>query len=106
MDSSAELLSVEVLPAEDGVVLVRVGGELDVHTAPTFSAGLEPAFESGAAIIEIDAARLQFCDSSGIQVLVQARQRALDAGGSVRMINLQGPVAKVLTVTGLLELFS
>jgi anti-sigma B factor antagonist len=107
MDSAAaEPLTIEVVPGDDGTTVIRVGGELDVHTAPTLSSAVADAFEGGATSIDIDAGGLQFCDSSGIQVLVQAREQALAEGGSVRVTNARGPVEKVLTVTGLLELFS
>ena len=54
----------------------------------------------------VDAAALRFCDSSGIQVLVAARERAVEAGGSVTIEGIQGGLERVLTVTGLLNLFS
>jgi anti-sigma B factor antagonist len=106
MDAAAEPLTVEASPITEGLTVLRVGGELDVHTAPTLIAAVAQAFEAGATSLEIDAAHLQFCDSSGIQVLVQAREQALAADGTVRVTNVRGPVEKVLTVTGLLELFS
>jgi anti-anti-sigma factor len=106
MDAAAEPLTVEVSPVSDSLAVLRVGGELDVHTAPTLSAAVAEAFEGGATSLEIDAGALLFCDSSGIQVLVHAREQALAAGGTVRVTNTRGPVEKVLTVTGLLELFS
>ena len=106
MDATAEPLTVQVSPASDGLAVLTVGGELDVHTAPTWSAAVAEAFEGGATSLEIEASGLQFCDSSGIQVLVQAREQALAAGGAVRVTNPRGPVEKVLAVTGLLELFT
>jgi anti-sigma B factor antagonist len=105
MDESAEQLVVDV--ADNGAVAqVTVGGELDVHTAPALTAAMTTAFERGASSIEVDASALRFCDSSGIQVLVQAREEALARGGGVTLTGVQGPVKKVLTVTGLLELFT
>lgn len=106
MDAAAEPLTVEVSPVSDDVAVLRVGGELDVHTAPTLVAAVAEAYGNGATSLEIDASDLLFCDSSGIQVLVQAREQALAAGGAVKVTNVRGPVEKVLTVTGLLELFS
>jgi anti-sigma B factor antagonist len=106
MDATAEPLTVDVSPADNGLAVLRVGGELDVHTAPTLSAAVAQAFGSGATSLEIDATGLQFCDSSGIQVLVQAREQALAGGGTIKLTNARGSVEKVLTVTGLLELFS
>jgi anti-anti-sigma factor len=105
MDAS-EPLTVETLEAQDGTARLRVVGELDVHTAPALGDAVSAAFEAGASSIEIDAEGLAFCDSSGIQVLVQAREQALGKGGAVRVTNARGPVEKVLSVTGLLDLFT
>lgn len=85
---------------------VTLNGELDVHTAPQVAQVLEGVLDNGATTLDIDVAKLRFCDSSGIQVLVQARERALAADGRVRLVGVQGTVEKVLSVTGLLELFS
>jgi len=41
-----------------------------------------------------------------IQVLVAARERAVEAGGSLTIEGVQGALERVLTVTGLLDLFS
>jgi anti-sigma B factor antagonist len=98
-------LSIDV--AADGTTTtLRLAGELDVHTAPELGTALSAALDGGAKFIEIDTAALKFCDSSGIQVLVQARERASADGGTVLLTGVHGSVEKVLSVTGLLELFS
>ena len=89
----------------DGTATVRLAGELDVHTAPQLGEVLVEAQSGGASELTIDVADLRFCDSSGIQVLVQARERALQSGGVVRLTGVRGTVEKVLAVTGLLDLF-
>ena len=105
MDEVSEQLVVDVI-ADGEHATVRVTGELDVHTAHALSEAITKAFDGGATSIEVDASSLRFCDSSGIQVLVQAREQAMARGGVVTVIGVQGPVEKVLTVTGLLELFT
>jgi anti-sigma B factor antagonist len=102
MEQGSEPLSVEV--GANG--RIKVGGELDVHTATALSDAVAAVFDQGSTTIVIDAGDLRFCDSSGIQVLVQARERAIEAGGAVTITGVHGAVEKVLTVTGLLELFS
>jgi len=85
---------------------IRLDGELDIHTAPGVSAAVDDATSGGATTVVVDAAALRFCDSSGIQVLVQARERLVAAGGALRLEGVHGSVEKVLSVTGLLDLFS
>jgi anti-sigma B factor antagonist len=85
---------------------IRLDGELDIHTAPGVGEAVANAIDGGAATVVVDAAALRFCDSSGIQVLVQARERLLTSGGTLRVEGVHGSVQKVLAVTGLLDLFS
>jgi anti-sigma B factor antagonist len=85
---------------------IRLDGELDIHTAPGVGEAVANAIDGGASTVVVDAAALRFCDSSGIQVLVQARERLLTSGGALRVEGVHGSVQKVLAVTGLLDLFS
>jgi anti-sigma B factor antagonist len=85
---------------------IRLDGELDIHTAPGVATAVDDALGSGVDALVIDASALRFCDSSGIQVLVQARERLVAAGGTLTVEGVHGSVEKVLAVTGLLDLFS
>lgn len=85
---------------------IRLDGELDIHTAPALANTISQALDGGASTVVVDAAALRFCDSSGIQVLVQTRERLVAAGGALRVEGVHGSVEKVLAVTGLLDLFS
>jgi anti-sigma B factor antagonist len=105
MAEGSDHLQIEV-SEKDAHTRVRLEGELDVHTAPSLAEALERVRASGATTIVVDAAALRFCDSSGIQVLVVARERAVEAGGNVSIEGIHGAVERVLSVTGLLELFS
>ena len=105
MADESDHLQIDIDEKED-LTRVRLKGELDVHTAPILAQALEQASANGATTIVVDAAALRFCDSSGIQVLVAARERAVEAGGSLTIEGVQGALERVLTVTGLLDLFS
>jgi anti-anti-sigma factor len=105
MAEGSDHLQIDV--ATDGdTATVRLDGELDIHTAPGVAQTISAAIDEGASTVVVDAAALRFCDSSGIQVLVQARERLLESGGSMRVEGVHGSVEKVLAVTGLLDLFS
>ncbi len=105
MPEGSDHLQIAVEPGGDAA-RVRLDGELDVHTAPAVADAVSEALDGGATNLVVDAAALRFCDSSGIQVLVQARERLLAAGGTLTIEGVHGSVEKVLSVTGLLDLFS
>jgi anti-sigma B factor antagonist len=92
--------------ADGATATLTLVGELDAHTAPALADAIETAVAAGATAIVVDANGLSFCDSSGIQVLIQARERLVPNGGTVALVGVQRSVEKVLAVTGLLELFT
>lgn len=51
-------------------------GELDHHTADLLREPLESAVEQGRSRLVVDCSRLEFCDSTGLNVLLGARLKA------------------------------
>ena len=105
MAEGTDHLEISVDAAGD-TARVKLDGELDIHTAPGVAEAITKAVDSGVTTVVVDAGSLRFCDSSGIQVLVQARERLIANGGNLRVEGVHGSVEKVLAVTGLLDLFS
>jgi anti-anti-sigma factor len=105
MADASEHLQIDV-DREGDTARVRLDGELDVHTAPAVADAVSNAIGSGATHVVVDASPLRFCDSSGIQVFVQARERLVADGGTLTIEGVHGSVEKVFAVTGLLDLFS
>ncbi|WP_219471142.1 STAS domain-containing protein [Nonomuraea rhizosphaerae] len=97
-------LSVEVERA-DGSATVRLAGDLDKLTAPHFKRVLSGLVAEGCVKIVVDTARLDFCDSSGLWVLVEHQRRAQEGGGWLRLTGVQGVLRRVLDVTGLKAAF-
>jgi anti-sigma B factor antagonist len=91
-------LELELTSADVGS-LISVQGEIDMATAPQLRDMLEQVIEAGSQRIVLDCRALTFLDSSGIGVLVAARNRLGDDGEIV----LDSPpphVRKVLELTG------
>ncbi|MYZ34726.1 MULTISPECIES: STAS domain-containing protein [unclassified Streptomyces] len=80
--------------------IVTVAGELDHHTAELLRAPLDDALEQGRARLVIDCSRLEFCDSTGLNVLLGARLKAEAAGGGVHLVGMLPVVARVFEITG------
>ncbi len=85
--------------------MVTVGGEVDLYTAPQMRDGLLGALDDGARRLLVDMSRVEFCDSTGISVLLSAMKRARDKGGDLELVAPRPAVTKVLEVTGLDEVF-
>ncbi|MDX3854814.1 STAS domain-containing protein [Streptomyces sp. AK02-01A] len=80
--------------------VVAVAGELDHHTAELLREPLDDAIEQGRVRLVVDCSRLEFCDSTGLNVLLGARLKADAAGGGVHLAGMLPVVARVFEITG------
>ncbi len=92
---------------EAGGPVVRVVGEIDFDSAPLLHAVLREALATSPAApyVVVDLARVGFCDSAGLDVLIRARREALAQGRVVRLRAPSEAVAQVLRLTGVGEIF-
>ncbi|MEU3656339.1 STAS domain-containing protein [Streptomyces sp. NPDC032161] len=98
-------LQVETRTEGDSEIVTPVG-ELDHHTADLLREPLESAVEQGRARLVIDCSRLEFCDSTGLNVLLGARLKAEAAGGGVHLAGMRPVVARVFEITGAEAVFT
>ncbi|MBC9716702.1 STAS domain-containing protein [Streptomyces sp. TRM66268-LWL] len=81
-------------------------GELDHHTADLLREPLEQAIAEGVTRLVVDCSRLEFCDSTGLNVLLGARLKAEAEGGGVHLAGMQPVVARVFEITGAEAVFT
>ncbi|MET7713570.1 STAS domain-containing protein [Streptomyces sp. NPDC005407] len=86
--------------------VVKPAGELDHHTAELLRVPLDDALEQGRARLVIDCSQLEFCDSTGLNVLLGARLKAEAAGGGVHLAGMLPVVARVFEITGAEAVFT
>ncbi|MFF3323563.1 STAS domain-containing protein [Streptomyces sp. NPDC002889] len=85
--------------------VIELAGELDHHSAPKVRALLPGlALRPGQQLI-IDLGRLTFCDSSGITVLIAARNHALEAQADIALAAVPDRVNRIIGITGLDQVF-
>jgi len=85
--------------------VVWVGGELDLTTAPELLQALTRLVDDGYHHLIVDLTGLDFCDSSGLSVLVRVKNRLDEVGGDVTLAGATPIVERVLEVSGLAEVF-
>ncbi|MBV2364301.1 STAS domain-containing protein [Streptomonospora sp. NEAU-YY374] len=86
--------------------VVTVRGEIDLYTAPQLQSGLLNALEDGARRLVIDMSGVEFCDSTGMSVLLSAMKRARERKGTLELVAPKPAVRKILEVTGLISVFT
>jgi anti-sigma B factor antagonist len=104
---SHDELNIDLKSENHGEALVfRLRGSLDLATSPTLRAALGEAAEKGTKSIVVDLTQLEFLDSTGLGALIGAHRRAAERGGSVRLIVHDGPIARLLNITGLIRVLA
>lgn len=83
-----------VEPVDGGL---RVTGEIDASTAPDLATLLDP-FPGHDVVIELSA--VDFIDSSGLRVLIDAHLRAEQAGHQLILSRPSRAVSRLLEVSG------
>jgi anti-sigma B factor antagonist len=92
----------EIAIEDDGrELVVTPRGELDLSTAPEVEAALQQCTD-GHDLIVCDLAHVDFIDSSGIRMLVQARDREPER---FAIAEPSPPVKSLLELTGLQRIF-
>jgi anti-sigma B factor antagonist len=71
----------EVVDGEDGVVVVRLTGELDLYNAPALREALFGCAKRGPERLVVDLADVTFVDSTVLGVLIEARTKLHDRRG-------------------------
>ena len=92
MDAAAPL---DISPTDQGVML---RGEIDAHTAPALADALA-ALTTERVVIDLSG--VDFVDSSGLRVLIQAHQQADEAGRSLVLARPSTSVRRLLEISGL-----
>jgi anti-sigma B factor antagonist len=79
---------------------IRLGGELDLASAPPFTEALGKALERAQLVI-VDLRDLTFMDSSGIHAIIEAESRARRSGQ--RLVAVRGPaqIQRLFALVGL-----
>jgi anti-sigma B factor antagonist len=79
--------------------VLSVAGEVDIHNADDLRAAIETA-ATRVFEIWVDLSETTFMDSSGVHAMAQARGRLADANLRLMLICPNGPVLRVLKLTG------
>jgi anti-sigma B factor antagonist len=95
-------LSVKV-QRDSGPVRVVAAGEIDMSTAAQMRESLNATLDKRPSVLVVDLAAVTFIDSTGVAALVHARNRAIEEGASLTVVNPQPIVRRVLHVTGMLQ---
>ncbi|MFF5447609.1 STAS domain-containing protein [Streptomyces sp. NPDC012888] len=94
-------LDIEVLVRDSGTAVLTVGGELDVDTATSLHHHMANQFLHGRRHVVLDLSRLDFMDSSGLNVLIKAGREARATSAHLHLAAPTPAVRSLFEITGL-----
>ena len=92
-----ESLVVSVESKKPGIV--RLVGEIDMHTVPRLEAAFGEVLSAGAPV-SVDMADVTFIDSSGLHLLTRVAS-SLNGTGPLSLVNVSPHVLRVMQIVGM-----
>lgn len=100
------VFGVDVIDAGDGVAVVAVRGDADLHTAQELRSAIADAIDGGGTRLVVDLAETTFIDSMTLGVLLGAVKRLRPLGGRVSVVCGDANIRRIFEITLLDRVFS
>jgi len=91
--------------SKDGIEVVDVEGEIDIHTAPRLRELLTDLVSQDNYHLVVNMEKVEFLDSTGLGVLVGGLNRVRAHDGSLDLVCTQERILKIFRITGLTKVF-
>jgi anti-sigma B factor antagonist len=99
---STDALEIEV-SASNGRTIVALCGELDASSAPRLYEEFAELSRRGVRDIDLDIAKLECMDTTGLSVVVAEHKRARSDGGGLRILSPNRRVIRLFQLSGLMS---
>jgi anti-sigma B factor antagonist len=105
-DAGYERALTTTVTRSDGVsAVVKVVGEIDIHTSRELRTVLLALADEGHTHIVADFSGVVFCDAAGLGALVAASNRVRERQGALRLTGVRPAQRRILRITRLDRLF-
>lgn len=85
--------------------IVKMSGEIDYTVTPKIRTGLLNYIEKTQGPLKMDLADLNYLDSSGLAVFIEARRHLVEQGRSLEILSVTPEVKKIFQLTQVDKLF-
>jgi anti-sigma B factor antagonist len=102
---SSRAMTTSVTRRDGTSAVVKVTGEIDVHTSRELRTVLLALADEGHTHIVADFSGVRFCDAAGLGALVAANNRVREHHGTVRLTGVRPAQRRILRITRLDRLF-
>ncbi|EHQ88133.1 anti-sigma F factor antagonist [Desulfosporosinus youngiae DSM 17734] len=88
-------------------LLIRLDGELDMHTASALRQAIDSEIEKrGIRTVILNLQGVRFVDSSGLGVILGRYKKLLPVGGKLKITNVPPHIYKIMELSGLPKIIS
>jgi stage II sporulation protein AA (anti-sigma F factor antagonist) len=92
---------------QSGVLVVRLAGELDHHTAELVKSRVEAELDKGRTNrLVFNFSQLTFMDSSGLGVILGRYRRISQMGGKMMLCGVNPPLQRLLELSGIMKILA
>jgi len=88
-----------------GLPMIELIGDVDCYNAPVLTESLVRMIDNGDPDVILNMTHVDFVDSVGLGALVTVHQRAVENGGSLRVLCPNRQIWRVFDITGLMRAF-
>ncbi len=101
MSFAAPSFGLDESEVDDRTSVITVSGDVHVSTAPEFSRLLTDAIGRGRVHLVLDLTQVDFIDSTGLSVLLNALRRVTRRGGQLMLVCSNPTVLRLFEITRL-----
>ena len=101
-----DMFSVSSQRNEGAYGVVVLSGEVDIYTAPRFKECMLELLDTGVERLVVDLSGVTFIDSTALGVLIGGLRRVHDVDGAMVLVVTTSVVERVLSITGLDQVFA
>jgi len=94
---------------KDGIQIISVSGEMDLYSAHRLRDLIWQAkgkADGDPPRVVVDLSEVEFIDTAGLEVLLEEWNASRQFDGRLCLVAQQGPIMRLLELTGLSELFN
>lgn len=88
-----------------GITIIKLGGSLDIQSAPELSAKLGGEIDGGAKKIILDMSGVDYIASAGLGAIISVNGKLKARGGEIRVSGMSDKIGKIFSLLGFSNLF-
>lgn len=92
--------------SEESELLLTIEGDIDLGTIDRFRRQLASVVEAGHTHVALDASRVQYIYSEGLEVILSLSQQLEARGGGLRLLHPSERLQRLMQITRLYDVIS